>query len=230
MEERDKPTKKFYGLFQYVFDHYNGHLFGSEIKDPIIVIVRRKNVAGYYIYQKWFQMQENETDELALNPEMFLKFPLLEIVQTIVHEMCHAWQFHYGNPSYRAYHNREWAQKMISVGLMPTDTGRAGGKTTGFRMDDYPIEGGEFLRASEELINSEVFAGLYYENNPDIFQNIDAEAPLFDQIKDMTLAQAPEIKDKRTKVKYSCPCCNVWGKPGLDVHCNSCNRDMRENV
>lgn len=231
MQQNDKPTKKFYGLFQYLFDYYNGHHFGSEIKDPIIVITRRKNVAGYYIYQKWFHMKENETDELALNPDMFLKYPLLEIGQTIVHEMCHAWQFHYGTPSYRAYHNREWADKMISVGLMPTDTGSPGGKATGFRMDDYPIRGGEFLKVSEELINSEIFAGLYYENNPGIFRDIDTDAPLFEQIKDLSLAPSPtEIRDKKTKVKYSCSCANLWGRPGLDVHCNSCGEDMCENV
>lgn len=228
MENNNKPTQKFYGLFQYIFDHYNGHLFGSEIKDPIIVITRRKNVAGYYIHQKWYHMKDNETDELALNPEMFLKFPLIEIGQTIVHEMCHAWQFHYGNPSYRAYHNREWADKMIEVGLMPTDTGSPGGKVTGFRMDDYPIPSGRFLEVSKELFNNEVFAGLYYENNPSIFDNIDQSLPLFDQIRDMVATgdQSAPPKPRRSKLKYSCDCSNVWGRPGLDISCNLCGKEM----
>lgn len=175
-------------------------------------------------------MQDNETDELALNPEMFLRFPLIEIGQTIVHEMCHAWQFHYGNPSYRAYHNKEWADKMIQVGLMPTDTGLQGGKITGFKMDDYPIQGGEFLKVSEELMNNEVFAGLYYENNPAIFQNIDENLPLFDQIKDLVAADlaTPKPRPKKSKVKYSCDCSNVWGKPNLEIHCNACGEDMLE--
>jgi|TARA_Y100001001_G_scaffold154242_1_gene168789 hypothetical protein len=229
MTAKDKPTKKFYGLFQYIFDHYNGHLFESKIKDPIIVITRRKNVAGYYIHESFYHIEDNETDELALNPEMFLKFPLIEICQTIVHEMCHAWQHHYGSPSYRAYHNKEWAEKMIEVGLMPSDTGKPGGKTTGFHMADYPIKGGRFLQVSEELMNNEVFEGLYYENNPSLFQNIDNSLPLYDQIKDLVLEEltTPKPKPKKSKIKYSCGCSNVWGKPDLEIHCNACGEDMR---
>jgi len=33
---------------------------------------------------------------------------------------------------------------MESIGLMPSDTGEPGGKRTGQRMSDYPIEGGAF--------------------------------------------------------------------------------------
>lgn len=228
MEAKDKPTKKFYGLFQYIFDHYNGHLFNSAIKDCIIIITRQKHVAGHFAHNRWFHMEDNETDELALNPEMFLKYPLLEICQTVVHEMCHAWQHHFGNPSRPGYHNKEWAGKMIEIGLMPTDTGKKGGKTTGFNIGDYAIGEGHFLEVSEELMNNEVFAGLYYEVNPLVFDKVDDGLPLFDQIKNMTLTETAPVRAKRSKVKYSCRCSNVWGKPDLEIHCNSCNEDMLE--
>ena len=228
MKKQDKPTEKFYGLFQYIFDHYNQQLFDSALKDLIIVITRKKKVAGHYVHKRWFHIQDNETDELALNPQMFLKYPLLEIGQTIVHEMCHAWQYHYGKPSYRGYHNKEWANKMIQVGLMPTDTGKPGGKITGFAMAEYPIKEGRFLQVSEVLINNEVFAGLYYEANPAVFLNVDTSLPLFEQIKDRVAADLPLSKPKlnKRKIKYSCSCSNVWGKPGLDICCNSCGEAM----
>ncbi len=226
METIDKPTKKFYGLFQFIFDHYNDHLFESRIKDCLIVITRQKHVAGHYAHNRWFHRDDNETDELALNPQMFLRFPLIDICQTMVHEMCHAWQHHFGCPGRPGYHNKEWAAKMMDIGLMPTSNGKKGGKVTGVSMSDYPIGDGQFLQVSEELMNSEVFAGLYYEVNPNIFNNMDGDLPLFDQIKDMALAQVPQVKSKRGKVKYSCGCSNVWGKPGLALHCLSCDSDM----
>ena len=75
MEQSSKPTSKFYGLFQYVFDHYNDALFCGTIKDCLIVVTRRKNVFGHNTRKRWFSIQDQETDELALNPSMFIKFP-----------------------------------------------------------------------------------------------------------------------------------------------------------
>ena len=224
---QSKPSSKFYGLFQFIFDHYNFQLFNGDIKDCVLVITRKNNVMGHYSYQKWFHMDDQETDELAINPSMFTRFPLLEICQTIVHEMCHGWQYHYGNPSERNYHNREWADKMISIGLMPSSTGNPGGKEVGQKMSDYPVKSGAFIKASEELINSDVFAGLFYEVSPDMIALIDHDKPLFEQIKDYVIDQEnnPQ-KPRKSKLKYSCSCSNVWGKPGLEMMCKSCGEDF----
>ena len=35
--------------------------------------------------------------------------------------------------------------------------------------------------------------------------------------------------NKNLKIKYSCRCSNVWGKPGLSLTCNSCNTQLEEN-
>jgi predicted SprT family Zn-dependent metalloprotease len=222
----EKPTSKFYGLFQYLFDSYNEFLFNNELKDCLIVITRKKNVMGHYAYKRWFHIDDNDTDELALNPNMFLKFPLMEICQTLVHEMCHGWQYHYGKPSRAGYHNKEWAEKMISVGLMPSANGQVGGKTTGQQMSDYPIIESDFITFSEELINNEVFAQLYYEVNPNFMKDLDQSKPLFDQIRDLTLDQDSQPKGNKTKIKYSCSCSNVWGKPDLELYCKICEEDL----
>ncbi|CAH8296127.1 SprT-like family protein [Mariniflexile fucanivorans] len=229
MDIQDKPTKKFYGLFQYIFDFYNDELFDNQIKDCLIVITRKKNVAGHYAFKRWYHNENLETDELALNPSMFLKFPLIEICQTVVHEMAHGWQFHYGTPSRPGYHNKEWSDKMIDLGLMPSSTGQVGGKTVGQAMSDYPINDGKFLEATEELLNSDIFSGLFLEINPDIAELINPDTPLFDQIKDLTLADHESKPKKLTKIKYSCGCSNVWGKPDLDINCNACGTLMFPN-
>lgn len=221
----DKPTARFYGLFQYIFDHYNETLFEGKINDCILVITRRKDVMGHYSFKRWFHAEDQDTDELALNPSMFVKFPLIEICQTMVHEMCHGWQYHYGAPSRNGYHNKEWAEKMISLGLIPSDTGLPGGKQTGQQMNDYPIEGGRFMEVTEDLLNNEVFHGLYLEVNPELLELLTDDKPAFEQIKDITLAQEQsqsKPKAQKQKIKYSCGCSNVWGKPDLDLLCNSC--------
>ena len=40
-------------------------------------------------------------------------------------------------PGRTGYHNREWASKMLEVGLVPSDTGQPGGKQTGQHMTHY---------------------------------------------------------------------------------------------
>lgn len=230
MNTAEKPTSKFYGLFQYLFDHYNQTLFHGEIKDCVIVVTRQKKVFGHYSPKKWFNAEDFETDELALNPSMFIKFPLIEICQTIVHEMCHGWQYHYGNPPKNVYHNKEFSRKMQEVGLMPSRTGKAGGKDVGQKMADYPIKGGRFLQETEILMNSDVFAGLYLEVNPQIVDLLNDESPIYDQIKDLIATHMVAPTSAPTKSKYSCDCCNVWGSPNLDIACNRCGTDMLEKT
>jgi len=230
---KDKPTKKFYGLFQYIFDHYNSVLFNDEIKDVVIVITRKKNVFGHFAFKRWFAISdgENETDELALNPAMFMQFPLIEICQTIVHEMVHGWQYHYGEASRAGYHNKEWSVKMQEVGLMPSHNGKVGGKKTGQQMADYPILNSPFMEATEELLTGEIFTGLYLEVNPALSNLLTTEVKptSFDEIKDFVISQPKPLAKPKSKVKYSCSCSNVWGKRNLSLTCNNCGELYIEN-
>ncbi|GEM_PF-2883514 len=87
-----------------------------------------------------------------MNPAYFGSHSLIEILQTLGHEQCHLWQFEFGNPGCACYHNREWADKMLAIGLVPSDTGKPGGKQTGQKMSDYPAPGGRFLKVCIELM------------------------------------------------------------------------------
>jgi predicted SprT family Zn-dependent metalloprotease len=75
--------------------------------------------------------------ELALNPDHFICRTDAEICSTLGHEMTHVWQHQFGQPSARGYHNREWAAKMKTMGLQPSNTGAVGGKETGQQMTHY---------------------------------------------------------------------------------------------
>ncbi|WP_321967063.1 sprT domain-containing protein [Burkholderia cepacia] len=149
------PTEQTYAELQYVFDFYNTHLFESALPQCIVTLQRRKSTLGYYSRGR-FVSKDGKTliDELAMNPEYFATMPLLDILQTVVHEQVHQWQDHFGTPSRPCYHNMEFAEKMESLGLMPSDTGYPGGKRTGQKMDDYMIVGGHFEQVTRVLLKS----------------------------------------------------------------------------
>jgi hypothetical protein len=56
-----------------------------------------------------------------------------------------------GCPSARGYHNREWAAKMKTVGLQPSNTGALGGKETGAADDALHVTGGPYQVAYSKL-------------------------------------------------------------------------------
>jgi len=147
------PTTQAYEELQRAFDHYNRELFDNEIPPCLITLQRKSKYRGYFSSKRFVHRDgDRYVDEIAMNPEFFASVPLLQILQTLVHEMVHAWQFNLGKPSRRSYHNKEWGDKMESIGLMPSNTGHPGGKRTGEQMMDYPIAGGPFMRATQSLL------------------------------------------------------------------------------
>ena len=132
---RRSPTKEVYDELQHAYDHFNRRLFGGELPTCVITLQRENpRTYGYFSSKRFGHVDGGTTDEIALNPTFFAVVPLVETMQTLVHEMCHLWQEHFGDPGRRKYHNGEWADKMESIGLIPSSTGQPGGKRTGERM------------------------------------------------------------------------------------------------
>lgn len=218
-----KPTRDNYETLQRAYDFFNEELFGGALPQCLITLQRKNKAMGYYSAARFRSMvdQETTTDEIALNPMHFVTAKGdMEIMQTLVHEMCHLWQHHFGKPSRNGYHNREWASKMESVGLVPSSTSRPGGKKTGQRMGDYAQEGGRF---------EQVFT-LWAEDN-----HIEwADASSFAQLAAMMgeSGQAAAVATSaavagtrgRNKQKFSCPKCgqNAWAKPSAKLVCGEC--------
>ena len=50
------------------------------------------------------------------------------------------------------------SQKMEDIGLMPSDTGKAGGAYTGKHMSDYPLANGVFINECQHLIKEKQFS------------------------------------------------------------------------
>ena len=151
------PTTELYSSLQLAYGHFNSALFESELPDVIFTVQRQKGVMGYFAPDRWGNLSGNKAHEIAINPSYIANSRLIEVMQTLVHEMVHCWQHCFGTPGRSYYHNKEWAMKMISTGLMPSSTGEPGGKITGQHMGDYIIEDGAFLAAFNDLASNKQF-------------------------------------------------------------------------
>ena len=147
-----RPTEQTYHELQMAFDFFNKELFNDRLPQCIITLQRQQKFRGFFAQERFINGQGDRVDELALNPGYFATSSMLEIMSTIVHEQTHSYICHFGNAGRRGYHNREWADHMESIGLIPSDTGRPGGKKTGERMSHYIVEEGLFAQVCSRLL------------------------------------------------------------------------------
>lgn len=237
------PTRQAYGELQVAYDHFNVWLFDQALPTCMITLQREKRTCGYFTADRFADKEGAIVDEIALNPTFFAVVPMVETMQTLVHEMCHLWQRHFGKPGRGRYHNEEWASKMESIGLMPSDTGRPGGRRTGDQMADYAIVGGRFLEATQRLLTND-FMISWYDRFPEASLVQMGASGMSTQLDPSVGGGAPPIKaveslarvirpvsaeasgaalNKSNRTKYVCQCpTQVWGKPGLDLHCGRC--------
>lgn len=220
-----KPTNQIYSELQQAYDHFNLMLFEGILPECILVLYsKERRIAGYFCAGQFVHLSGRVCDSIAMNPQYFASRRIVEVMQTIVHEMCHAWQYHFGtNKSQRGYHNKEWANKMESLGLMPSSTGKPEGKRTGQRMSDYPISGGQFLAACDTLLTP-----AYQISWMDRF-SVDAQIAGYTStlaILGINDAEQPQVQTKQpTRTKYICPLCGtkIWGKTDLRIQCVDCD-------
>jgi hypothetical protein len=202
MKEAITPVE--YKSFQRAYDFFNKELFGGSLPQPLFTLQRQANTAGYFSPERFVGRQESaRVAEIALNPDTFLERTDEAIISTLAHEMVHAWQHSFGSPGRGRYHNREWANKMIEIGLHPSATGYPGGRETGQGMTHYIVPGGRFALLYAKLA-AKGFA-LQWQSPADVGGT-----------------------KRPSKVKYTCPKCNlnVWGKPEVEVACLKCIEKM----
>ena len=198
-------TKKAYVGLSEAYDFFNRKLFNAELPSCIITLTRKKNCNGYFWAQRFNAQDNTITDEIALNPLNFANRSYTEVLSTLVHEMVHLKQQHFGKPSRNGYHNQEFANMMKEIGLITSDTGQPGGKSIGSKMTHYIDTNGLFyLACNEFLTNNELV--LY---------------------SDVGTEQKKAKKDK-SKVKFTCVECgaNAWGKETLHIVCADCDLTM----
>lgn len=217
MGKKRQPTSEAYGELQQAYDYYNKRLFGGRLPGCLITFQRKgRQTYGYYSPGRW-KSGRATTDEIALNPERYKdgKRDVVELLSTLVHEMVHLKQEHFGKPGVRGYHNKEFARFLKEVGLYPSSTGAKGGKETGYAVADYVIRGGPFDEATKTLFLSG-FTVSWHDANARPIKKGDPQ-PL-----------TPSVK-KPTRQKFSCPKCrlNAWAKYEAPLVCGKCARKMK---
>jgi hypothetical protein len=149
------PTVQMYGPLKVAFDHFNAELFNNALPPCVLTLRAKGDEHGLYYPGKFVTLDgAAPIDEIALNPARFSTQSQRETASTLVREMEHCWQKHDGTPSRSEYHNKEWAAKMRSIGLVPSDTGLVGGKETGDRMSHYILDDGPYDLSFKRLLAS----------------------------------------------------------------------------
>jgi hypothetical protein len=203
------------------FDHFNCVLFKGYLPPVLITLNHRSiNVLGYYHDQR-FSLRTIEpvhaprVSEISLNPKSMEGRSDTEVLSTLVHEMVHLWQFASATPSRGGYHNREWADKMESIGLAPSNTGLPGGKRTGQQMTHYIMPDGPFEKACRALLERGWKLDWHVPSGH--AQSLEPGVPI---------KPAANI----SKAKFTCLQCtqNAWAKAGAKLVCGICNIPMHK--
>jgi len=133
----------------------NTHLFNGEL--PVVVVTTDysgTSKLGYFAPNR-FVINSKHVDQISINPLFILHQSQEQVLQTLAHEMTH--HFIFRRTSERpvaGYHSMLWANKMESIGLIASHTGKPGGKKTGKKMSDYPKPGGRFEQVIAEMMNA----------------------------------------------------------------------------
>jgi predicted SprT family Zn-dependent metalloprotease len=214
-----KPTLLQFTALQQAYDFYNQELFFpifTEILSPVMLSLNdnhRRRYVGYYAFDKYKDEQGNILSLINLTPE-YLNQPFMEVMSTLVHEMCHHYQYTLGVKKGRRtpYHDKEFAGIMERVGLICSSTGKPDGKKTGIGMSHYLLDGGMFERLTQNA--PETLKSPFTLNNNFFIRENDSNEE--------------KVKIQKQKIKYECSKCNakVWGKPNLEIRCIPCNTNL----
>lgn len=210
------PTGATYGWLIVLYTYFNRELFDDQLPNCLISLQRKRGARGYFAARRFAANNDGAVcDEIALNPRHWgPPFTENDSISTLVHEQVHLWQAHFGKPGRGGYHNREFARKMIEIGLVPSSNGQPGGLPTGRRISHYIREDGPFDRACRALLSCG-FQIPYHE-----MRNRREEAFVDRRARSRT----------ESKTTYTCPNCSppvhVWGRPRLKIICGACDSSL----
>lgn len=149
------PTRDMYEDLNRAFRFFNARLFGNSLRPSLITIRATGHTYGYFSAGRFVDTRTGErVNEIAFNPEAFAQNSVEDVLSTLAHEMVHQQQFELKTNSRRAYHNKDFENRMRAIGLVPSVTGLPGGPSLGERMSHYVDVDGEFLKAANELVDA----------------------------------------------------------------------------
>jgi hypothetical protein len=129
---------------------------------------------------------------------------------------------------------------MEEVGLVPSDTGKPGGKKVGQGMTHYVDNKGKFAlvfkgisKEAHDKLRLKYLPAIAYSQPSGGASGSASSATIFLKPKSgangVTRTVALPVLKSGTREKYSCSCgINVWGKPGLNLVCGDCKGKFEE--
>ncbi len=200
VEEEENSSTKVWKALHAAFQYFNDVLFNGKLdSDRVILNCSRKSARtlGFYRPSGW-EGDDGVIAEISLNPDAMHDRSIDEIYSTLAHEMAHFWQDCYGTPGKRGYHNKEWADKMVAIGLTPFSINDPT-KKTGMRCSHSITPDGVFQSAMENM--PEEFKLPFKGINP------------------------PKAKAKTGYPKWSCPNCGqaCRAKETAKIACGNCS-------
>lgn len=222
MQEHGTPTEQLFARYTYLFDYFNEHLFSGALPPVFLNLSRKEHTYGFYVRNNWGRVSDlpgiakshRTISEISINPTFTGSRTPKEYISTLVHEMVHHWQCEFGEPGKWGYHNKQFYNKMISIGLEAYDV-KTGGKT-GRNVSHNIMPNGLYEQFFDQLPDEYKFPIECYEilGKPD-----DEEL------------KAKRASGRRSKTKYVCSGCGdqiLWGKPGVVVSCGLCGAVFNE--
>ena len=203
-----RATETLCAELQKLFDTFNYDLFARELPDCMLTVDTAYQAAyGFFRPDAFTRADGTVIDQIALNPTYILSRPMCEVAGTVAHEMAHLWVHRCaGKRITSGYHCAVWGRKMRAIGLMPSNTGRPGGKQTGYQMTHYAMAGGRFLESVAALEA----------------QGFSITRGRFQRELGRSTLRDPNARGKRKgKVKFACPVCGqaCWGSSKLNLIC-----------
>jgi hypothetical protein len=236
-----QPTIAMSAELQAAFDHFNAELFEARLPPTLITLQRHRLTPGFYTPDGWVNHRDGQerADEIALNPRYFAVQTLNESMKALVLQMTFVWQRHYGKPGRRRYANKEYGEKLVSIGLQPSHNGKPGGRTVGEKIDAFVIEGGLFERACAKLLTKD-FTLSWLDRFPVTLKQLaktlhqlpeETRTALdADELAALDIQIAEGERPTASQVRYHCPVCfrKLWGKKGQegDVACMPCQQAL----
>ena len=198
----------------------------------------RANRLGFYRNESWgnsADLAEDRVPEIAINPEFLASHGFIEFIQTLTHEKCHQWQYKHGKPGRKGYHNIQFSQKMIAMGLQPIAHDKTVKHTCNKCGHQWPAnEGGRDGCLKPRCGSTDIKYAVCGQSVGDkiikggVLDKFIKALPKKIQLPFLGLRPMKRLK-KPSYVKFECFGCGdgFRAKPSLRARCESCDRPFR---
>jgi len=226
----ESPSLSQTQVYSKLTDYLNKKLFNGELKECMYVFSRNKNLTGgYFSPQRWSNELGTEIPEIAINANVLADGDLPNMLQILVHEQVHFWQFLTGSPGRGGYHNQEWADKAKELGLLPVNVDNPDCET-GDKISTSIIPGSLVEQVIAEILTTKADELVFPWSTKPLMVDDDGTPVPPPQRSEPDPPSKPQKSGKRTK--YQCGVCGnkVWGKQSLYIICGDCSRRMVEEL